>query len=159
MVQIGCRPWVKNHASLLRLIPNSFTIGSTYNVTNTKVRFIYLLLGFNSQITNRCSTSLRQVLQLTLRSFNLIDPQLCEDSPRTVDLIDLIHVIISVRSIVDQVSQFKEFLVPKPIGAQWSSNNTLFAFWIGIDDIVCSFQFNRFTFDADGIFRTPVPYG
>ena len=111
------------------------TIGSTYNVTNTKVRFIYLLLGFNSQITNRCSISLRLVLQLTQRSFNLIDPQCCEDPPR---IVNLIFVIISVRSIVDQVSQFKEFLVPKPIGAQWSSDNTLFAFWIGINDVVCS---------------------
>jgi hypothetical protein len=138
------------------LIQNSFTIGSTYNVTNTKVRFFYLLSGFNSQITNRCSASLRQVLQLTRRSLNLIYPRCCEDLPR---IVDLIFVIISVRSIVDQVSQFKEFLAPKPIGAQWSSNNTLFAFWIGINDVVCSFQLIQFAFGADGIFRTPVSYG
>jgi len=43
-----------------------------------------------------------------------------------------------IKSIVEQVSQFNKFLAPKPIGAQWSSDNTLFAFWIGINDVVCS---------------------
>ena len=38
--------------------------------------------------------------------------------------------------MVDQVAQFKQFLAPKPAGAQWSSDNTLFAIWIGINDVV-----------------------
>lgn len=40
------------------------------------------------------------------------------------------------RSIVDQVSQFHEILASKPSGAEWSSSNSLFAFWIGINDVV-----------------------
>lgn len=40
------------------------------------------------------------------------------------------------RSIVDQVTQFNQILAPKPVGAQWNSNNSLFAFWIGINDVV-----------------------
>ena len=43
------------------------------------------------------------------------------------------------RSIVDQVQQFKAFLSQKPDGAQWDGSNSLFAFWIGINDIVSRF--------------------
>ncbi|KAK7467692.1 hypothetical protein VKT23_004744 [Stygiomarasmius scandens] len=41
----------------------------------------------------------------------------------------------TVLSIVDQVSQFKTFLAPKPAGAEWQSSDTLFAIWIGINDV------------------------
>ncbi|KAL7283711.1 hypothetical protein ACG7TL_003147 [Trametes sanguinea] len=41
----------------------------------------------------------------------------------------------TVLSIVDQVQQFHEILAPKPAGAQWESSNSLFAFWIGINDV------------------------
>src|ERR1700744_2773949 len=40
------------------------------------------------------------------------------------------------RSIVDQVTHFNEFLAPKPAGAEWNGNNSLFAVWIGINDVV-----------------------
>ena len=42
---------------------------------------------------------------------------------------------LPLRSIVDQVQQFHEILAPKPPGAKWDSSNSLFAFWIGINDI------------------------
>ncbi|KNZ81956.1 Thermolabile hemolysin [Termitomyces sp. J132] len=45
----------------------------------------------------------------------------------------------TVFSIVDQVSQFKQILAPKPVGGQWDSSNSLFAFWIGINDVGNSF--------------------
>ncbi|KDR73729.1 hypothetical protein GALMADRAFT_228181 [Galerina marginata CBS 339.88] len=51
----------------------------------------------------------------------------------------------TVLSIVDQVTQFKKFLAPKPVGAKWSSNNTLFAFWIGINDVGNSFGWTNIT--------------
>jgi len=41
----------------------------------------------------------------------------------------------TVLSIVDQVAQFNEFLAPKPPGAKWNSDNSLFAIWIGINDV------------------------
>ena len=40
------------------------------------------------------------------------------------------------RSIVDQVGLFHDILAPKPAGAEWHSSNSLFAFWIGINDVV-----------------------
>ncbi|KAF4615422.1 hypothetical protein D9613_002573 [Agrocybe pediades] len=51
----------------------------------------------------------------------------------------------TVLSIVDQVNQFKEFLAPKPSGAQWSGNNSLFAIWIGINDVGNSFPWTNIT--------------
>ena len=45
---------------------------------------------------------------------------------------------LSTRSIVDQVSEFDEYLASKPAGAQWDSTNSLFAIWIGVNDVVSS---------------------
>ncbi|KAJ7905205.1 hypothetical protein B0H13DRAFT_2334149 [Mycena leptocephala] len=42
-------------------------------------------------------------------------------------------------SVVDQVAQFTEFLAPKPVGAEWTSANALFAIWIGINDCTKGF--------------------
>lgn len=39
---------------------------------------------------------------------------------------------------MDQVSQFETFLAHKPDGAQWDSSDSVFAFWIGINDVVGS---------------------
>ena len=39
------------------------------------------------------------------------------------------------RSVVDQVSEFNEYLASKPAGAEWNSANSLFAIWIGINDV------------------------
>ncbi|KAH0583463.1 hypothetical protein H2248_009090 [Termitomyces sp. 'cryptogamus'] len=51
----------------------------------------------------------------------------------------------TVFSIVDQVSQFKQILAPKPVGGQWDSSNSLFAFWIGINDVGNSFGWTNIT--------------
>ncbi|KIK91347.1 carbohydrate esterase family 16 protein [Paxillus rubicundulus Ve08.2h10] len=41
----------------------------------------------------------------------------------------------TVLSVVDQVFQFDEYLASKPTGATWNSTNSLFAVWIGINDV------------------------
>ncbi|KAF8163693.1 SGNH hydrolase-type esterase domain-containing protein [Crassisporium funariophilum] len=51
----------------------------------------------------------------------------------------------TVLSIVEQVGQFNQILAPKPVGAQWASDNTLFAFWIGINDVGNSFGWTNIT--------------
>ncbi|KAK1223100.1 hypothetical protein PQX77_014028 [Marasmius sp. AFHP31] len=51
----------------------------------------------------------------------------------------------TVLSIVDQVNQFNEFLAPKPQGAQWNSSNSLFAVWVGINDVGNSFPWTNVT--------------
>jgi phospholipase/lecithinase/hemolysin len=49
----------------------------------------------------------------------------------------------AVLSVVNQVSQFQEFLAPKPAGANWNSSNSLFAIWIGINDVGNSFPWTN----------------
>ncbi|KAI0929269.1 hypothetical protein AcV5_006570 [Taiwanofungus camphoratus] len=51
----------------------------------------------------------------------------------------------TVLSIVDQVSQFHEYLASKPYGAQWSSSDSLFAIWIGINDVGNSYAWTNVT--------------
>ncbi|TFK46654.1 hypothetical protein OE88DRAFT_1714903 [Heliocybe sulcata] len=41
----------------------------------------------------------------------------------------------TVLSIVDQVSEFNEYLASKPTEAPWNSSDSLFAVWIGINDV------------------------
>jgi len=50
-----------------------------------------------------------------------------------------------VLSVVNQVSQFQEFLAPRPAGAEWNSSNSLFAIWIGINDVGNSFPWTNIT--------------
>jgi hypothetical protein len=50
-----------------------------------------------------------------------------------------------VQSVVTQVSLFEKYLAPKPAGARWASNNTLFAVWIGINDVGNSFYWTNVT--------------
>jgi len=51
----------------------------------------------------------------------------------------------TVLSLVDQVAQFDSILASKPIGAQWSSNNSLFAIMIGINDVGNSWSWTNVT--------------
>lgn len=44
--------------------------------------------------------------------------------------------ICEPRSIVDQVTQFETYLAGKPEDAEWNGSDSLFAFWIGINDVV-----------------------
>jgi phospholipase/lecithinase/hemolysin len=41
----------------------------------------------------------------------------------------------TVQSVVTQVGLFRKYLAKKPEGAKWKSSNSLFAFWIGINDV------------------------
>ncbi|KAL4916736.1 hypothetical protein BDW62DRAFT_211709 [Aspergillus aurantiobrunneus] len=40
-----------------------------------------------------------------------------------------------VFSLIDQVSEFTEYLSPPPAFAPWNANNTLFAVWQGVNDV------------------------
>ncbi|KAF8912193.1 hypothetical protein CPB84DRAFT_761365 [Gymnopilus junonius] len=63
----------------------------------------------------------------------------------TIDAALVPPYLPTVLSVVDQVTQFKQFLASKPEDAQWSSNNTLFAIWIGINDVGNSFGWTNIT--------------
>ncbi|KAL4957540.1 hypothetical protein BDW69DRAFT_180465 [Aspergillus filifer] len=40
-----------------------------------------------------------------------------------------------VYSLIDQVTEFTQYLAPKPEYAPWTANNTLFAVWEGVNDV------------------------
>ncbi|KAF8843670.1 carbohydrate esterase family 16 protein [Paxillus ammoniavirescens] len=67
--------------------------------------------------------------QTALKTFNLAY------GGATIDAALVPPYLPTVLSIVDQVSQFDEYLAPKPAGATWDSTNSLFAVWIGINDV------------------------
>ncbi|KAI0093767.1 hypothetical protein BDY19DRAFT_918812 [Irpex rosettiformis] len=54
----------------------------------------------------------------------------------------------TVLSIVDQVEQFEQFLSNKPAGVQWNSSNSLFALWIGINDVGNSYAWPNISSSA-----------
>jgi phospholipase/lecithinase/hemolysin len=41
----------------------------------------------------------------------------------------------TVLSLVDQTTEFSTYLVPPPTTAQWTASNSLFAVWIGVNDV------------------------
>jgi hypothetical protein len=49
------------------------------------------------------------------------------------------HLVMQCSSVVDQVTQFNDYLASEPAGATWNSKNSLFAIWIGINDVVRTF--------------------
>ncbi|KAJ7481040.1 carbohydrate esterase family 16 protein [Mycena galericulata] len=63
----------------------------------------------------------------------------------TIDSALVTPYLPTVLSVVDQVAQFKTFLAPKPLGAQWNSSNSLFAIWIGINDCGNSYGWTNTT--------------
>jgi len=53
----------------------------------------------------------------------------------TIDAALVPPYLPTVLSVVDQVSQFSAYLASKPADAEWDSTNSLFAIWIGINDV------------------------
>jgi len=63
----------------------------------------------------------------------------------TIDAALVPPYLYSVLSVVDQVSEFNDYLASKPAGAQWDSANSLFAIWIGINDVGTSVGWTNVT--------------
>jgi hypothetical protein len=57
----------------------------------------------------------------------------------TIDSKLVTPYLATVQSVVTQVGLFEKYLAHKPTGAHWNSSNSLFAFWIGINDVGNSF--------------------
>ncbi|KAH9931699.1 GDSL lipase/esterase [Epithele typhae] len=63
----------------------------------------------------------------------------------TIDAALVAPYLPTVLSIVDQVGQFHDILASKPEGAEWQSSDSLFAFWIGINDVGNSYSWTNVT--------------
>lgn len=53
----------------------------------------------------------------------------------TVDATLVAPYVNTVKSLVDQVKEFNTYVASRPSDARWSSSNSLFAIWIGVNDI------------------------
>lgn len=77
--------------------------------------------------------------QTAVKTFNLAY------SGATIDAALVPPYLPTVLSVVNQVAQFNEYLASKPAGATWESTNSLFAVWIGINDVGNSFGWTNIT--------------
>ncbi|ELU45763.1 phospholipase A-2-activating protein [Rhizoctonia solani AG-1 IA] len=99
-------------------------LGGTYNVTDTKVRM--------SGISAIKSYGFGWVLLLQV--YNLAYGGATTDSKLVTPYLP------TVQSFVDQVTLFSNHFSPVPAEAPWTSDNSLFGIWIGINDIASLFD-------------------
>ncbi|KAF9242105.1 carbohydrate esterase family 16 protein [Melanogaster broomeanus] len=84
--------------------------------------------------------------QTAVKTFNLAY------SGATIDAALVPPNVATVLSVVDQVSQFNDYLASMPAGATWNSTNSLFAVWIGINDVLNSVGWTNTTqFELYGV--------
>jgi len=53
----------------------------------------------------------------------------------TVDATLVTPYATTVLSFIDQVNQFTQYFASKPSAVPWTSANTLFAVWLGVNDV------------------------
>jgi len=119
-----------------------FVFGDSYTTTGYNVT-----LGVNSPDPGYTASNgdnwvqyLRDVFNVTdTRVFNLAVGGAVTDNALVTPYLP------GIPSLVDQTNQFVEYLAPKPAGAKWASDNTLFAIWIGINDVGNSWGWTNVT--------------
>ncbi|KAJ3568298.1 hypothetical protein NP233_g5806 [Leucocoprinus birnbaumii] len=109
-----------------------FAFGDSYTTDGFNIS-----AGVDSPVPNFTSANGPNWVQYLGGKYNLSDIQVFNlaSGGATIDAALVPPFQPTVLSIVDQVSQFKTFLSRKPAGAEWDSSNSLFAFWIGINDV------------------------
>ncbi|KAH8117025.1 GDSL lipase/esterase [Phellopilus nigrolimitatus] len=119
-----------------------FTFGDSYTTDGFNIS-----AGVDSPVPGSTSSNGQNWVEFLSGTYNVTDTKVFNlaSGGATSDASLVTPFEPTVLSIVDQVTQFNEFLAPKPVGAQWSSNNSLFAIWIGINDVGDSFDFTNVT--------------
>ncbi|KXN91441.1 hypothetical protein AN958_00703 [Leucoagaricus sp. SymC.cos] len=109
-----------------------FTFGDSYTTDGFNIS-----AGVNSPVPNFTSANGPNWVQYLGGQYNVTDMSVFNlaSGGATIDAALVPPFLPTVLSIVDQVQQFKTFLSHKPAGAKWDSSDSLFAFWIGINDV------------------------
>ncbi|KAI0345104.1 hypothetical protein BDW22DRAFT_1325510 [Trametopsis cervina] len=117
-----------------------FTFGDSYTTDGFNIS-----AGVNSPTPGFTSSNGPNWVQLLSGTYNITDTKTFNlaSGGATIDSNLVQPYLPTVLSIVNQVSQFKQYLSHKPSGAQWNSSNSLFAFWIGINDVGNSFAWSN----------------
>ncbi|EJD02213.1 uncharacterized protein FOMMEDRAFT_147265 [Fomitiporia mediterranea MF3/22] len=119
-----------------------FTFGDSYTTDGFNIS-----AGVNSPVPGFTSSNGQNWVQFLGGTYNITNTKVFNlaSGGATIDAALVTPFEPTVLSIVDQVAQFDQFLAPKPEGAQWSGNNSLFAIWIGINDVGNSFAWTNVT--------------
>ncbi|KAI0693339.1 GDSL lipase/esterase [Cytidiella melzeri] len=117
-----------------------FTFGDSYTTDGFNIT-----AGVNSPVPGFTSSNGPNWVQSLSGTFNTTNTKVFNlaSGGATIDSNLVQPYLPTVLSIVDQVSQFEQFLSSKPVGAQWNSSNSLFAFWIGINDVGNSYAWSN----------------
>ncbi|KAI9065441.1 carbohydrate esterase family 16 protein [Trametes sanguinea] len=123
-----------------------FTFGDSYTTDGFNIS-----AGVDSPVPGFTSSNGPNWVQFLGGLYNVTDTKVFNlaSGGATIDAALVAPFEPTVLSIVDQVQQFHEILAPKPAGAQWESSNSLFAFWIGINDVGNSFSWTNVTSQAE----------
>ncbi|OSD08446.1 carbohydrate esterase family 16 protein [Trametes coccinea BRFM310] len=123
-----------------------FTFGDSYTTDGFNIS-----AGVGSPVPGFTSSNGPNWVQFLGGLYNVTDTKVFNlaSGGATIDAALVAPFEPTVLSIVDQVQQFHEILAPKPAGAQWESSNSLFAFWIGINDVGNSFSWTNVTSQAE----------
>ncbi|KAJ8092755.1 hypothetical protein PM082_007084 [Marasmius tenuissimus] len=116
-----------------------FTFGDSYTTTGFNIS-----AGVESPVPNFTSSNGPNWVQALSEKYNVTNTKLFNlaSGGATIDSALVPPFLPTVLSIVDQVNQFNEFLAPKPQCAPWNSSNSLFAVWVGINDVIESLYEN-----------------
>ncbi|KAI3615307.1 carbohydrate esterase family 16 protein [Moniliophthora roreri] len=119
-----------------------FVFGDSYTTTGYNIS-----AGIDSPVPGFTSSNGPNWVQALGERYNVTNTKVFDlaSGGATIDSALVPPYLPTVLSIVDQVNQFKTFLAPKPASAAWSSNDSLFAFWIGINDVGNSFPWTNVT--------------
>jgi len=119
-----------------------FTFGDSYTTDGYNIS-----AGVNSPNPGYTSSNGPNWVEYLGGTYNVTDTKVFNlaSGGATIDAALVAPYEPTVLSIVDQVSQFQEYLAPKPDGAQWDSSNSLFAVWIGINDVGNSYAWTNVT--------------
>ncbi|KAI0362560.1 hypothetical protein OH77DRAFT_63683 [Trametes cingulata] len=123
-----------------------FTFGDSYTTDGFNIS-----AGVDSPVPGFTSSNGPNWVQFLGGTYNVTDTKVFNlaSGGATIDAALVAPFEPTVLSIVDQVTQFHEILAPKPAGARWNSSNSLFAFWIGINDVGNSFSWTNVTSQSD----------
>ncbi|KAH9917447.1 uncharacterized protein B0H18DRAFT_37146 [Fomitopsis serialis] len=119
-----------------------FTLGDSYTTDGFNIS-----AGVNSPNPGYTSSNGPNWVEYLGGTYNVTNTKVFNlaSGGATIDAALVAPYLPTVLSIVDQVSQFEEYLAPKPYGAQWDSSNSLFAIWIGINDVGNSYAWTNVT--------------
>ncbi|KAG1756905.1 carbohydrate esterase family 16 protein [Suillus paluster] len=119
-----------------------FVFGDSYTTDGYNVS-----AGINSPVPGYTSSNGQNWVEFLTGTYNQTAVKTFDlaSGGATIDAALVPPYLPTVLSVVDQVTQFNNHLASRPAGATWNGTNSLFAFWIGINDVGNSVSWTNIT--------------